>query len=131
MVRSQDFIPRHKSDFNNINQLKRLEKEQIRPIIAELFTWLKDSNWPISSEIRNILFQFDMDLVPDLKKILKSDDSNWKYFILEDFCRYLPNNVIGEIALELEELSMHPSLDDKMEEVDRIAGEILESLNNG
>lgn len=128
MVRSQEFIPRHKSDFNNINQLKRLEKEQIRPIMTELFTWLKDSNWPISSEIRNILFQFDIDLVPDLKKILKSDDSNWKYFVLEDFCRYLPNSVIGEIALELEELIMHPSLDDKLEEVDRIAGEILEKL---
>ncbi|WP_179031950.1 DUF5071 domain-containing protein [Paenibacillus kribbensis] len=127
-MKPRDYIPRHKSDFNNINQLKLLEKKQIRLIISELFVWLKDSNWPISSEIRNILFQFDVELVPNLKKILKSDDSTWKYFVLEDFCRYLPNSVIGEIALELEELIMHPSLDDKLEEVDRIAGEILEKL---
>ncbi|WP_404529637.1 MULTISPECIES: DUF5071 domain-containing protein [unclassified Paenibacillus] len=123
-----DLIPKHKSDFDSINQLKLCSKAEIRPIIPELFTWLQDSNWPISAEVRNILFQFDMELIPVIRQILNSNDSSWKYFVLIHFCKQLPNALLGKLTYELNRLSTNPSENDKLEEVDQIAQEMLRTF---
>lgn len=121
----EPFIPKHKSDFDSINQLKLCSKEEIRPIIPELFAWLQDSNWPISAEVRSILFQFDMELIPVIRQILNSNDSSWKYFVLIHFCKQLPNALLEKLTYELNRLSTNPSENDKLEEIDQIAKEIL------
>ncbi len=68
-------------------------------------------------------------LIEPLKEILNSNDSSWKYFLLNDFIPFLRTEVIQKLIEELSMLSNHPTFADQSEEVDLLAQKILESAN--
>lgn len=60
-------IPKDKFDFNSVNTLKILDINIIKPIISDLLEWTKDSNWPITQEIGDILVPLGSELIPYLR----------------------------------------------------------------
>lgn len=87
--------------------------------------WLQDGNWPVSSEIRDILLPFNKELVPHIKSILRTNDGDWKYFLLIGLVRDLPKETISELRQELFDIAHSPSESDKASELDETASEIL------
>lgn len=121
-------IPKDKSDFDSVNKLKECNKDTLRPIIPDLLIWLQDINWPIASEISNILIQFDEELIPHIMTILNSDDTIWKYWILTKIVSRITLGARAELRQDLIKLSNHPKPDEVAEGMDELAQELLIGL---
>lgn len=121
----REFIPKHKDDHLAIEALRNLSFEEIKPIIPDLLEWLQDINWPIAGPIADILKPFSDQLVPDIIKILQTNDGIWKLWILKTLVR---NNKDETLLNELKRISMSPTKDEIEGEVDIEASEILNEL---
>lgn len=121
-------IPKDKSDFDRVKKLKECNKDTLRAIIPELLIWLQDINWPIASEISNILIQFDEELIPHIRTILNSDDTIWKYWILTKIVSRITLGARAELRQDLIRLSNHPKPDEVAEGMDELAQELLIGL---
>lgn len=122
-------LPESKDDFASITVLQQLEFVQITALIPDLLIWIQDGNWPIYQSIKELLLPQQENLIEPLKEILNSNDSSWKYFLLNDFIPFLRTEVIQKLIEELSMLSNHPTFADQSEEVDLLAQKILESAN--
>ncbi|MEK5236062.1 DUF5071 domain-containing protein [Paenibacillus sp. FSL L8-0470] len=118
-------IPKDKFDFNSVNTLKILDINIIKPIISDLLEWTKDSNWPITQEIGDILVPLGSELIPYLRGIFDSNDDCWKYSILVNLVNKLPPTVLSEMEADLKRLAFNPSERERQEYVDEEAAEIL------
>ncbi|MBP1903447.1 hypothetical protein J2Z32_000059 [Paenibacillus turicensis] len=121
----RQLLPKDKHDFDSVNKLKEYDKDALREVIPELLIWLQDTNWPISLAVRDILIQFDKELIPHFKQILNSNDGMWKYWILTELVNRLTPDVRVELTQELIRLSNEPQPYDVIEEVDTAAKELL------
>jgi len=124
----RDLIPRDKHDLDRVGQLENQPLDHLRVILPELLKWLQDGNWPISQPIEDILKKFSYELLPYIREILNSNDVGWKYFLLEGLVRKLPNGVLRELEPDLRRIINSPTKDEKTEEVDEIAIELIERL---
>lgn len=124
----RDLIPRDKHDFERVEQLKNQPLENLRLILPELLEWLQDGNWPISKPIENILIEFKHDLLPYIREILESEDVARKYFLLNGLVQKLSNDILKELEPHLRRIINTPTNDEKTEEIDEIAIELLERL---
>ncbi|RFM35149.1 DUF5071 domain-containing protein [Chitinophaga silvisoli] len=118
----QDLIPAHKGDDRGIERLKKLSFEEIQPIVPELLEWLQDVNWPIASDIADVLHPFVNRMVPEIIDIMKTNDGIWKYWILCTFGRDFKHPVLLQ---EIERIVRFPTEDEIAEEVNIIALEIM------
>ncbi|MDN4600636.1 DUF5071 domain-containing protein [Paenibacillus sp. F6_3S_P_1C] len=124
----RELLPRDKHDLERVEQLKTESLENLRLILPELLEWLQDGNWPISDPIEDILINFQYELIPYIREILDTNDVGWKYFLLDGLVRKLPDNILRELEQDLRRIINRPTKDEKTEEVDEIAREILERL---
>ncbi|WPV02318.1 DUF5071 domain-containing protein [Mucilaginibacter sp. cycad4] len=102
-------MPKHKDDQRVIAGLKKLSFEQLEPIIPDLLEWLQDMNWPIARPVADILKPFADRLVPYIIRILKTDDGEWKAWILGTFARNTENSLL---LSELKRIAKFPSRDE-------------------
>lgn len=123
-----NLLPQNKTDFERVAMLKELDEEQLNPLIPNLLVWLQDGNWPIASEISQLLLKCGYALVPHIKMVLESDDAQWKFFVLQELVRKLDKEVLIELAPELLKLAMNPTEQDQYEEIDEIAEQILSTI---
>lgn len=115
-------IPKHKHDQEVIAGLKKLSFEQFEPIIPELLEWLQDANWPIARPVADILKPFADRIVPEIIKILKTNDGMWKLWVLG----YLARSTTDPLLLnEIERIAKFPSRDEIEDEVNLEAIAIL------
>ncbi|THF78463.1 DUF5071 domain-containing protein [Cohnella fermenti] len=124
----KELVPKHKSDFDRINDLKKLSLDQIRPILPDLLEWLQDINWPIAIEVEEILIGFQEELVPHLKNIFNVVDGQWKYFLLYGLIKRLPDEVLVELKEDLERMLYYPTRDEIDEELDDILKKLLQRI---
>jgi hypothetical protein len=68
----ENLIPKHKFDFEATDELKKLSIEELKPIIPKLFEWTEDMNWPVAKEISKILIDYGKEIIPEVRKLLKS-----------------------------------------------------------
>jgi hypothetical protein len=118
----RELIPKHKFDEEVIIELKKLSFEQLRPIIPELLEWLQDWNWPIARPVADILIPFVDRLTPDILKILKTDDTMWKYWVLNVLV-FDTNDAL--LLSEIERIAKNPTRGEIEDEVSSLAIEIL------
>jgi hypothetical protein len=124
----RQLLPKDKHDFDSVNKLKECDKDTLRKVIPDLLIWLQDTNWPISFAVRDILIQFDKELIPHFKQILNSNDGMWKYWILTKLVSRLTPDVRVELTQELVRLSNNPEPCDVDAEVDEAAQELLQGM---
>lgn len=118
----RELVPKHKDDQDVIQGLKNLTFEEIRPIVPELLEWLQDINWPIAGPVAEVLNPFSDQLVPDILKILKTNDGLWKLWILTTLVR---NTKDQTLLKEIERIATFPTRDEIEEEVNLEAIAIL------
>ncbi|MED4531811.1 DUF5071 domain-containing protein [Metabacillus fastidiosus] len=83
MNKYENYLPRHKHDFERVNELKRREREEILPLLPFLIEWMQDMNWPIAHDIAELLLTFPNEIVPLIKDVLAGNDDIWKYWCLK------------------------------------------------
>ena len=110
----KELIPAHKDDQKVIERLKKLSFEEIKPIIPDLLEWLQDMNWPIAGPVAEILKPFSDSIVPEIIKILKTNDGLWKWGILTALARTTTNQML---LTEIERMAKFPTRDEIEEEL--------------
>ena len=128
MVNINEMLPEDKFDFERVNNIMRMRNEDVIPLLPGLLEWIQDMNWPIAHEVVEILVAFPKEIVPHLKKVFSTNDATWKYWCLECIIKDLPLYEKNLLRNDLIKLSKTPTEDEKLEEVDGIASEILSSM---
>ena len=124
----KDLLPRNKFDFKRMNYIKKMDRSEIRPLLPGLMEWLQDLNWPIATEVVELLLTFPNEIVPLVKDVLATNDPVWKYWCLECVVKGLPVELRTQFKVDLERLIEKPTPDEKLEELDQLANEILQTI---
>lgn len=118
-------VPTHKLDTEKVRAIVALGYPAVAPIIPRLLEWMQDLNWPVALELRPFLASIGAPLAPDVRRILETDDETWKLWIL--------GTIVAESAEltallrpELERLAAHPTPDERFEDLDKLARQILD-----
>ena len=123
-----EFIPRSKHDFERVNQVKKLDRNEILPLLPGLMEWIQDMNWPIAMEVAELLLMFPNEIVPIAKGVLATNDNVWKYWCLEVLVKKLPKESRKLFKSELIRLIERPTAGEKLEELNVTAIEILQTI---
>lgn len=99
------YLPKEKTDYTSIELLRTLQKEEIEKIAYELLEWVKDINWPIASDIIEILIPLDIQLVPYLRQVFETNDYEWIDNCLRYLIRKLPKETLIRIKDDLRKLA--------------------------
>jgi hypothetical protein len=126
----KEFLPRDKFDIERVQKLKELDKNNVIPLLPGLLEWIQDMNWPIAIEIADFLITFPEEITPLIKNVLSTNDGEWKYWCLSYLVRRIPLEYRKLFLNELNKIVESPSLEEKLEELDELAAEILEELKN-
>ncbi|MCM3702483.1 DUF5071 domain-containing protein [Paenibacillus macerans] len=123
------YLPKDKMDLEGVAHLKTLSSNELIPLIPDLIEWLQDINWPVASELSKLLMPMEDELIPHIKEIVNSNDSQWKYCILSNLVRNFTTRNKVRLKDELMRLSNNPNNEDIKEEIDNLAKEILNSMD--
>jgi hypothetical protein len=129
MMKSE-MLPKHKSDFESVIYLKRLDAEVLDQISYELLEWIQDINWPIAKEICEILIMLDGKLTSHLQKILNTGDLEWINNCLVFVVKFMSEDAITQLKGELGRIVSYPTPDEIDWELPQVSQEILGKLNN-
>jgi hypothetical protein len=101
-------------------------------ILPELFTWIQDMNWPIANEVLPLLIAAGDDTVPIIKIILLASpaDTIWQYNVLTYIVPHLSVSAQEQLLSIVEQLAGRPTHDQRREEVDKAAQEIMMQLDH-
>lgn len=125
MPNLDDRLPRNKFDFERVNNIKKMEKKDIIPLLPGLLEWIQDMNWPIAPEVTEILIVFPKEMVPHIKNVFSTNDDIWKFWCLEYLVKKFPPSYRDLLKGDLMRLIEIPTEGEKLEEVDKKAKEIL------
>jgi len=124
MNRISDLIPKDKSDFSHVEELRNINIDDCEPIIWNLLEWIQDMNWPIAKEMISILPRFQNKLIPHIRAVFQTEDVIWKYWVL-DLVKMLPIETASQLRDDIERLVFNANPEEKNEEVDIKASEVL------
>ncbi|WP_075617394.1 DUF5071 domain-containing protein [Paenisporosarcina indica] len=128
MENFEDQLPRDKFDEDRVELIKKMDRAQILPLLPGLLVWTQDMNWPVAPGIVELLLTFPEEIVPHVKDVLKSDDHNWKWYILHFLVTELPLESRMQFKEYLNRVAEAPSKSETDEELDEIAVKILNSI---
>lgn len=94
-------VPRNKHDFERLNALVAAGPSAAVPFLDELLHWLQDINWPIAPPLADFLITVGEPLLPHLRKVLKSHDDMWIYWVLRYVVARLPPHLVRELREEI------------------------------
>jgi len=121
-----EYLPRDKHDSERVNQLKNLSREELVLLLPGLMEWIQDMNWPIAEEVSELLLTYPDEIVPLIKEVLATNDDVWKYWCLIILVKRLPEDLRMQFKKDLIRLAESPTAEEKLEELDEIALEILQ-----
>ncbi|NOQ75860.1 MAG: DUF5071 domain-containing protein [Crocinitomix sp.] len=104
-----ELIPSHKDDQVAMKKLRECSFEQIEPIANELLGWLQDGHWPVAGPIGEILKPYTLELSPQIMNILKGNDYEWKYFLINRLVNQTGNKFSEEVLEELNRIVEKPT----------------------
>lgn len=120
-----NLIPRDKEDIDFIQNLRLKNINDIRDYVPELLEWIQDGNWPQAKLIVDYFLPYVNEIESEIINILRSNDPIWKYYILSRLLhnsKVKPNNNILKVV---NDLYTNANASEKEEEVDLVAGEVL------
>ncbi len=121
-------LPKDKFDTESVEKIRELSREDIIPLLPNLLEWIQDMNWVIAPKVAELLLDFPNEIVLLIKNVFETEDNVWKYWCLEVLVKYLPTESKMVLRNDLIRLAKKTSEEEKLEEVDVIAKEILEQL---
>ncbi|MFS0558645.1 DUF5071 domain-containing protein [Brevibacillus sp. 179-C9.3 HS] len=129
MENIRSFIPKDKHDLESVNRLKELNPAMLKPVLPDLFEWVQDINWPVARGIAQILVSCGREMIPELKKVLESNDDDWKFACFGWIINDLPLEIVKELEPELKQIANQPSTIERDYELDDRAKNILKAIS--
>ncbi|MBP2243270.1 hypothetical protein J2Z40_003869 [Cytobacillus eiseniae] len=123
-----NLLPRNKHDFDRVDQLKKMNRIELLPLLPGLLEWIQDMNWPIAHEVAELLLTFPNEMVPLIQDVFATNDEIWKYWCLDILIKRLPKEIKVQLKDELIRLVERPTVGEKYEELDEMASEILSTI---
>ncbi|MCM1182825.1 MAG: DUF5071 domain-containing protein [Roseburia sp.] len=122
-----DLVPKNKFDLSGREALKLLSDEEIAPILPELLAWMKDMNWPVAREMPELLAPHGEAAVSCIVEALRPEqpECDWKYYIIKDLLPLLREETLCRIRPCLERIAANPTREEREEEADVGATELL------
>lgn len=130
MTESNHLIPESKFDFGAIQRLQQLERQQLIPILPELLVWLQDINWPVAIPMSKILLTVPDEIVPHVRDVLHTDDTEWIEWCLQYIVGFLPVALIRKLEPEIRRIADSPTQWEYETESHITAQEILDTLDH-
>ncbi|MCD1261258.1 DUF5071 domain-containing protein [Paenibacillus athensensis] len=121
----RDLIPKDKHDLDAVRKIKQHSANEINDILPELFEWLQDINWPVAGELTKILPQFGDILLPHIRTVLRSNDPQWQFSLLQFLIRELPRDTSLQLTDAIQRIADTPTQAEMLEEVHILAKEML------
>jgi hypothetical protein len=118
-------LPRDKFDISAVQQLSQAEPSEIEKLAPQLLEWLQDANWPIAVPMANMLVTYQNNILSEVSVVLRGEDPIWKYWCIELLVKKLNSKCIMALKSDLENLANNPSSIEVLEEVSRVAKEVL------
>jgi hypothetical protein len=97
----------------------------VEPILGELVEWLQDCNWPVAHVLSPFLASIGKPLVSHIRNVLQTNDGAWKYWVIARLLPSLPEADALEFRPELERLCYSPLPNERNEELDQQARDVL------
>lgn len=82
MAALRDLLPRDKLDLERAEVVVALGYPAVAPLLPDMMLWLQDSNWPVCDVFAPFLATIGAPLVPEVRRVLESNDESWKYWVL-------------------------------------------------
>ncbi|WP_240056685.1 DUF5071 domain-containing protein [Bacillus mesophilum] len=123
-----DYLPRHKHDFERVTKLNNLDRGELLPLLPSLMEWMQDINWPIAREVAQLLLTYPEDIIHLIKIVLTTNDEPWKYWCLEYLVKTMPEELRAEFKEDLIRIAEKPTVGEKDEDLDELAKEIVNTL---
>jgi hypothetical protein len=128
-VETKEYIPNNSYDVLAVERLKRLPFEAIRNDIPKLLEWLQDLHWDVAEGIVEYLLPHVGDVTQELLFVLNSDDSMWKYCVINGLIARSKGKLDPELIIVLKKIAEHPSKIDSEDAVDEAAKMIIQNKN--
>ncbi|PBC18790.1 DUF5071 domain-containing protein [Mesorhizobium sp. WSM4311] len=125
MIDLQSLLPRDKYDLDSIPLIVKAGYPAVAPILDELLDWTADSNWPAASPLADFLVTLGPPLIDPISQVLQGTDGAQKWHCINLIVQRLPTDTLRGLEKDLRRLADYPSDDDRREEIDVEAREIL------
>ena len=126
-----NIIPIDKCDVDSIKKLQACSDKEVLPYTEELLTWVQDVNWPVAAPICMRLSMLGEKITEPIVSILNSNDSIWKYNVITQIITKFREPIPDKIIELLIRIINSPSEDEKQEEVDLVAKDIMVRYSHG
>jgi len=112
-------IPKNKFDTSTLDELTKINEEEMKTILPDLILWIADFNWPIAKEMIKILTIYPNSLVPVIKKSLDpfQTDDILKYWIILKLIPELSREYRDLLRQDIERIYREPTLGEISENV--------------
>jgi hypothetical protein len=122
----RSLIPRSKFDGERAEAAIALGYPAVEPILPDLLRWLQDMNWPIARKLAEFIAGIGAPVAPHLRMIFAGNDNTWKYWLIGDVigCNAELFDLFKD---ELIRIANNPTPDERQEELDERAREVLEN----
>ena len=119
-------VPDSKHDTDKAEAIVKLGYPAVAPIIPEILEWIQDCNWPVAQVFVPFLQVIGGPLIPEIRRILSTDDDFWKYWVVTQIIAESPS-LVEALRDELTRMAELPTASEKEETLDIECREILYS----
>ena len=124
------FLIRSKSDLDNANRLVEMGHPAVTPVLSHMVEWIQDMNWPVAHVVAPFLGSLGDAMVPEVRKVLDSDDLIWKYWMISEVVARLPTDIVAVFRSDLERLAYHSTSEERKEGLEEEALEQLQRIDS-
>lgn len=121
-----DLVPQDKHDLARAEAAVAAGYPAVAPVLPLLLEWIQDMNWPVARVLGPFLGSIGAPMEDAVRPILNGSDDIWKYWVVRQ--------VVGKSAdlrrifrPQLERLAISPTDNERAEELDELAKEVLEA----
>lgn len=124
----RELLPRHKHDTERAEAIVALGYPTVAPLLADLVEWLQDINWPVAHVIAPFLARIGAPIIPEVRRVLRTDDVIWKCWVLRCVVAAASPDVAEGLRDDLTRIAAEPTAGEILEDVSTVAQELLQRI---
>ncbi|UCE03873.1 MAG: DUF5071 domain-containing protein [Candidatus Latescibacterota bacterium] len=122
-------VIRDKHDVESARKLVALGYPVVAPALSDMMEWIQDMNWPVAKVLAPFLAALGEAVVPEVRRVLASDDHLWKYWCINDIIGEMPVKAARQFTADLHRYALTPTEAERKEELDEVAKAALSRID--
>lgn len=114
-----DLIPTSKFHVERVARLELFGFPRLNSHLGQLLSWLQDLNWPVALPICKLLRNSGPEIIPELRRILRSSDSEWIYYTVTSLLPFLIPSIQAELLFDIKRYLETGQAGDYQEDIER------------